>query len=144
MKKMIATVLVCSSIGFTASAQEQKTEVAPPMAQNQMMSKEQREAMKQKREAEMNEAFNAAELTDAQKADSKEVMEMANRSKRDLRRDASLTEDQKKEKMKAIDEDQKAKLMKIMGEEKFRKYREFQKKAREAQMKNTPARPENK
>ena len=143
MKKMIFTVLVCSAIGFTASAQEQNEKVAPPMAQNQMMTKEQREAMKQKREAEMNEAFNAAELTDAQKSDSREAMEMANKSKRELRNDASLSDDQKKEKMKAIDEEQKAKLAKIMGEEKFKKFREYQKKAKESMMKNAPARPEN-
>ena len=96
MKKIIATLLVCSVIGFTANAQEQKKDASMPQ-----MTKEQKEAMKHQREAEMNDAMTAAGLTDAQKAESKEAFEAANKAKNELKKDATLTDAQKLEKKKA-------------------------------------------
>ena len=134
MKKIIATLLVCSIIGFTANAQVQKSEHQMPQ-----MTKEQKEAMKQQREVELADAMNAAGLTDAQKADTKEALESANKAKNELKKDVTLTDAQKQEKKKVIDEEQKAKLSKIMGDDKLKKFKDFQKKAREAKEKAAPA-----
>ena len=136
MKKIIATLLVCSVIGFTANAQEQKKDASMPQ-----MTKEQKEAMKHQREAEMNDAMTAAGLTDAQKAESKEAFEAANKAKNELKKDATLTDAQKLEKKKAIDEEQKTKLIKIMGEDKLKKFKDFQKKAKELKESKEKASP---
>ena len=138
MKKIIATLLVCSVIGFTANAQEQKTDASMPK-----MTKEQHEAMKHQRDAELNEAMTAAGLTDAQKVDTKEALEVANKAKNELRKDATLTDEQKKEKKKVIDEEQKIKLIKIMGDDKFKKFKEAQKKDRDMKEKPTQPKAEN-
>ncbi len=138
MKRIIVTLLVCSVLGFTANAQEQKKENSMPQ-----MTKEQKEAFKHQREAELNDAMAAAGLTDAQKAETKEAFEAANKAKNELRKDAALTDAQKMEKKKAIDEEQKTKLLKIMGADNLKKFKDFQKKAREAKEKAAPVKAEN-
>ena len=140
MKKIIATLLVCGTISIAATAQEAQTTAqqpqTPEQGQRPHMTKEQREAMKHQREADLMDAMNSVQLTDDQKAKAKEAIETAGKQKNELRKDASLTEDQKKEMRKPIDAKLKTSLISIMGEDKYKKFKEFQKKTEEAR-KNT-------
>ena len=141
MKKIIASLLVCSVFAFSANAQEQKKE--NPMPQ---MTKEQKEAAKQQREVELVGAMDAAGLTAAQKAETREALEAANKAKNDMKKDPTLTDAQKLEKKKIIEDEQKAKMLKIMGADNLKKFKDFQKKSRElkeAKEKAAPVKAEN-
>ncbi len=137
MKKILVTILAISAIGFAANAQQPTTPAAPPQgapAARPKMSKEQREEMKKQREEELAKAMTAAGLTDAQKADTKAAIDSLDMKKKEMRKEGTFSEDQKK----MMEKEHKEKLIKVMGEEKYKKFREAQKAAKEAREKLAP------
>ena len=144
MKKIIATFLVCGSISMAVNAQDQNPSTTMSgQGQRPQFTKEQREAMKQQKETDLLEAMNFAQLTNDEKAKAKDAIEVVNKKKGELRRDATLTDDQKKETKKKLDAELKSSLMAAIGEAKYKKFKEFQKTTDDARRKSNTPRPES-
>ena len=138
MKKILVTVLAISAFSFATNAQQPTTPVAPPQgapaAAQPKLSKEQKEEMKKQKEEDLANALTAAGLTDAQKAETKAAIDDLDMKKKELRKAGTLSDELKK----SMEKDLKEKLIKVMGEEKFKKFREAQKAAKEAREKLAP------
>jgi Spy/CpxP family protein refolding chaperone len=127
MKKVF--FIVCSLFVFAAvtNAQEAKpTETKAP-------TKEERQKMKEKQEADMAAAFKEIGLTDEQVNQVKAAMDEASEKNKTIKADNTLTDDQKKEKMKEVTDAKNAKIKAVMGEEKYRQYNAIRKKQKDAQ-----------
>jgi hypothetical protein len=127
MKKVF--LIVCSLFVFAAvtNAQDAKTtEAKAPM------TKEEKQKLKEKQDADLAAAFKEIGLSDDQVKQVKTVMDEASEKNKAVRGDNSLTDDQKKEKMKANNDEKNEKIKAIMGEEKYRQFNAIKKKQRDA------------
>ena len=139
MKKILVTMLAFGAISLTANAQQPTPPANPPQANQPAkprLSKEQREEMKKQREVDLANAMTAAQLTDAQKADTKAALDSMNQKMKEMRKEGIDSKDELKEQRKLMEKELKEKLIKIMGEEKYKKFKEAQKAAKEAREKN--------
>ena len=136
MKKTVLVLLTTGLFAIAANAQD-----APPQAPQQQgphpMSKEDRAKMKAEKEAQLNKSLKDIGATDDQIQKVKDALEDSHKKHEELRKDASLSDDDKKEKNKEINEAQKAKLKEILGEEKAKQFSEGQR----AMMKKMPPPP---
>ena len=98
-------------VGKISFAQQQKTIQQSPATQ----------ISKQQVEKELDDALNAAQLTDDQKSQSKAVILKANAQKREIRpvNNVSLVNNPR---IKAIDDALKTKLIDIMGSNNYAKF----------------------
>ena len=130
MKKIIVSLVMCTSLAFAANAQvpEASTIQSTPKKQ---FSKEEKLAFKEKKKAEEMEALNAVGLDDKQKANSLELLQTIQSQKMKIRKDETLNDDQKKEQIKSMEKDWHERLKQVMGEEKYKKFRETQKLQKE-------------
>jgi hypothetical protein len=127
MKKVF--LIVCALFVFAAvtNAQDAKTtEAKAPM------TKEEKQKLKEKQDADLAAAFKEIGLSDDQVKQVKTVMDEASEKNKAVRGDNSLTDDQKKEKMKANNDEKNEKIKAIMGEEKYRQFNAIKKKQRDA------------
>lgn len=126
MKKVF--LIACSLFVFAAignAQQAQTTEAKAP-------TKEEREKMKQKQEEELAAAFKEIGLTEEQVKQVKAVMQESNDKNKALRSDNSISDDDKKAKMKENNDAKNARLKEIMGEEKYKQFNAIRKKQRDA------------
>ena len=128
MKKLIATTMFASVISIATFAQTpaQATKDKPKM------SKEDKAKMKVKQEEEMNALLKETGLDESQKTKVLAVLADAKEKSGTLKKDASITEEDKKTQLKTINDDKNAKLKEIMGEEKYKHFNELKKKQKEA------------
>jgi hypothetical protein len=127
MKKVF--LIACSIFVFATitNAQEAKTtEAKAPQ------TKEEKQKMKEKQDADLAAAFKEIGLTEDQVKQVKTVMDEASEKNKAVRGDNSLNDDQKKEKMKANNDEKNEKIKAIMGEEKYRQFNAIKKKQRDA------------
>ncbi|RYY67343.1 MAG: hypothetical protein EOO13_14665 [Chitinophagaceae bacterium] len=115
MKKLIVFTLVLASVGFSASAQERR-EVKTPRTEGKMKMHDKKSMQ------ELN-------LTEAQKTQLKAQREAAKAQLDAIKNDASLSEQQKAEKAKAIHQDQKNKMQALLTPEQKAKMEEGRKAA---------------
>ncbi len=133
MKKLIFTSLGIICFAAMAIAQPPVAKPAPPAPpEKPQMSKEQRMEMKAKEEANMNEAFKAAELAEDEMTKAREIMAESNRKMRELRSNEKMTEEEKAATKKEINDDKTTKLKALMGAEKYKLYNEARKKQKAA------------
>jgi len=136
MKKVFLSLFVLA-IGLTSNAQKsatkeaQITPQAPVMAQPKM-SKEQKDAMKAKKEAELAEAFKKAELTDEQQKNARSVLDAFNEKSKAIKADAAMSADDRKAKLDEINKEKNEKLKEVMGEAKNKIFKQVQKAQKEA------------
>ncbi|MBC7936763.1 MAG: hypothetical protein H7Y86_15535 [Rhizobacter sp.] len=116
MKKLIVLSLVLASIGFTASAQERR-DVKTPGTEGKMKMQD------KKTMQELN-------LTEAQKTQLKAEREASKAQLEAIKNDASLTDQQKAEKAKAIHQEQKNKMQALLTTEQKAKLEESKKAAK--------------
>src|SRR5687767_6792189 len=91
MKKLFT--VVCAMFVLVAISNAQTTEAKTP-------TKEEKQKMKEKQEADLAAAFKEIGLTDEQVQQVKAVMDATNQKNKELRMDATLSDDDKKDKMK--------------------------------------------
>ncbi len=123
MKKVLfilCSLFVFATVTNAQTADEQK---AP--------TKEEKQKMKEKQEADYAAAFKTAGLTDEQIKQVKAAMQEASEKGKEIKKDASLSDDEKKSKLKEISDAKNAKLKEIMGD-KYKAYAAERKKQKEA------------
>ena len=129
MKKIFVTLL---TIGvFTIAANAQQAASAEATAKPQM-SKEEKAKQKQKQEEEMAAAYKEVGLTDEQIKQVKEANTEAAKKSAEVRKDATLSEEAKAEKLKAISTEKNNKIKEIMGKDKYKQFNEIRKKQKAA------------
>jgi hypothetical protein len=127
MKKVF--LVICSLMVFAVVSNAQAT---PTKAtETKTPTKEEKQKMKEKQDADLAAAFKAAGLTDDEIAKCKTIMQEASEKGKAIKNDASLSEDEKKAKLKEISDAKNAKLKETMGD-KYKAYSAERKKQKEA------------
>jgi len=129
MKKILLALIITGAFTTVANAQE-KEKTKPPMAA--ALSKEEKAQAKLKMEADLNAAFKEAGLTDDEIKLTKAAMEENRQKRNDIKKDATLSEEDKTKKTQEIKDAEKAKLTEIMGAAKYKAFKEAQKKQKAA------------
>ena len=96
----------------TASQAQTKLEAAP---QTKAVSKEEKEAMKAKQEADLVEAFKQAGLTEDEQKKFREITAEANAKNKATKADAKLSEEQKQAAIKEANDAKNAMLKDALG-----------------------------
>lgn len=132
MKKIILSTILSMTItaGFCQTTAVDTTGKAP--AAKKELSKEEKAALKAKQEAEVNEAYKQAELSDEQIAKVKAVVTDAGKKSTELKNNTSMSDADKVVAKNKINEEKNNALKEIMGEDKFKKYNAVRKKQKEA------------
>lgn len=125
MKKLL---LIASAMFVFAAANAQEA----VKAEKQQPTKEEKQKLKEKQEADMAVAFKEIGLTDEQVEKVKAVADEASKKNNEVRKNESLSDDQKKEQMKANNDEKNQKIKEIMGEDKYKQFNAIRKKQKEA------------
>jgi hypothetical protein len=137
MKKTIVVLFATGFFAIAANAQDvpqtSGTPTPPPM-----MSKEDRAKMKAEREAKLTQSLKDVGASDDQIQQVKAVLEETHKKHEALKKDASISDEDKKAKGKEIMEAQKAKIKEILGEEKAKQFAESQRGRMFQKMPATP------
>jgi Spy/CpxP family protein refolding chaperone len=128
MKKLFT--VVCAMFVFVAVSSAQTTEAKA--TETKAPTKEEKQKMKEKQEADLAAAFKEIGLTDEQVQQVKAVMDATNQKNKELRMDATLSDDDKKAKMKVNNDEKNEKIKSIMGDEKYKQFNAIKKKQKEA------------
>lgn len=124
MKKLFTVVCAMFVFGTVINAQTAESKVPA--------TKEEKQKMKEKQEADLAAAFKEIGLTDEQVQQVKAVMDATNQKNKELRMDATLSDDDKKSKMKVNNEEKNEKIKSIMGDDKYKQFNAIKKKQKEA------------
>ena len=140
MKKTILVLLVVGLFSLGANAQDdfkpangQNPPPPPPMS---------KEKMKERKEM-MLKTLKDIGATDEQIQRYKDVLEDSKKKTDELKKDAALTDDEKKAKRKEILTWQETKLKEILGDEKAKKLKDAMKSMRKDMPPPPPAEPKN-
>lgn len=95
-------------------------------------TKEEKQKMKEKQEADMAAAFKEIGLSDEQIEKVKAVSAEASKKNGEVRKNETLSDDQKLEQIKANNDEKNQKIKEIMGEEKYKAFNAIRKKQKEA------------
>ena len=128
--KHLLTTLFAVFITFTAvNAQENKSENAQ---QEKTLSKEEKEAAKAIKEANLQEAFKAADLTAEEQQMVRTSLEARSAYKKSLKADSSLSEEDFNTKYKEFSKSEDEKYKAAFGEAKYKTFKATQKAQKEA------------
>ena len=131
MKKIFVSLVVAVSLFGTVQAQTAKA-TSDAATDKKVMSKEEKEAAKAKKEADLAEAFTKAGLSSADQVKARAVLDESNEKAKPVKADASLGDDAKKEKLGEIYKERNEQLKVIMGEAKYKIFKATQKAQKEA------------
>jgi hypothetical protein len=120
MKKLFTVLFAMFVFAAIGNAQTAETKVPA--------TKEEKQKMKEKQEADLAAAFKEIGLTDEQIQQVKAVMDATNQKNKELRMDATLSDDDKKAKMKVNNDEKNEKIKSIMGEEKYKQFNAIKKR----------------
>ena len=130
MKKLLIPIFaVC--ISFTAVEAHEAGNSAP---QEKVMSKQDKEAAKAKKETELMDAFKAAGFSADEQQKVRDLMAESSGATKLLKADTSLSEDDLKEKSKEISKERDAKIKTLVGDTKYKTFKATQKAQKEAAM----------
>jgi Spy/CpxP family protein refolding chaperone len=130
MKKLL---LIASALFVFATVNAQEA----PKAEKQM-TKEEKQKMKEKQEADLAAAFKEIGLTDEDIQKVKAVMDETSKKNGEVRKNETMSDDRKKEQMKANNDEKNQKIKEIMGEEKYKQFNAIRKKQKESADMNAP------
>ncbi len=122
MKKLIITACIAVALTTTVNAQE---------AAKPQLSKEEKAKQKQKAEDDLNAAFKDAGVADDVAKQAKVLMDEA-KAKRSEVKKSVITDDEKITKTKEINTDEKEKLIALLGGDKYKIFKDIQKKQKAA------------
>ncbi len=128
MKKIIAFVFAASVFALFGNAQ---IAPAPADVAKPQISKEDKEKIKLKQEADLAAAFAAAGITAEQEKLVREVMESSKAKTSLIKKDDTLKEEDKKAKLKEANDEKNEKMKEIMGADKYRLYNAAKAKQKE-------------
>ncbi len=131
MKKIFVSLLVSISLFATTQAQT-ATANADGTSAGKTLSKEEKEAAKTKKEADLVDAFTKAGLSADEQKKVRAVLDESNEKTKPIKADASLSDDAKKEKLDAIYKERNEQLKTVMGNEKYKAFKAAQKAQKEA------------
>lgn len=123
MKKLFT--VVCAMFLFVAFSNAQAIET-------KITTKEEKQRMKEKQEADLAVAFKEIGLSEEQVQQVKAVMEATNKKNKELRMDATLSDEDRKAKIQLNNEEKNAKIKSIMGDEKYKQFNEIKRKQKAA------------
>ncbi len=126
MKKILFTVASVFIIAVSTNAQ---TDVATT---NKAANKQAKEQVKQKQNEEVEKALKDAGIPEDKAAQFKETMKLYATKSSEVRKDASLTDEQRKEKIKALNQEKNAKLSEIAGADKYKEFNKIRKQQKQA------------
>ena len=126
MKTFLLATLLSAAVFNTANAQ------TTTAASTNTMTKAEKEAAKAKKEADLVEAFNKAELTADEQAKCRTILDESNEKTKPVKADATLTEDARKVKLDAIYKERNDSLRAIMGDAKYKVFKATQKAQKES------------
>ncbi len=127
MKKILFTVASVFIIAVSVNAQ---TDVAKT---NKSTEKQAKQQMKQKQDEEIEKALKDAGIAEDKATQFKETMKLYGTKSSEVRKDASLTEDQQKEKLKALNKEKNARLSDIAGADKYKEFNKIRKQQKQAE-----------
>lgn len=116
MKKTFITLLISFLVSTFSFAQTSDS------SRTVELTKEEKAALKAKNEADVMQAYKDAGLSEAQIAACKAEVAAANQKSNELKKQTSLTDQEKAAAKKIISDEKNAKMKEIMGEEGYRKY----------------------
>ncbi len=128
MKKILCTVASVFVIAVSTNAQT--SDVAKTTQATEKQAKQQ---LKQKQNQDVEKALKDAGIADDKVAQFKETTKLYGTKSTEVRKDASLTDDQRKEKLKAITQEKNAKLSEIVGADKYKEFNKIRKQQKEAE-----------
>lgn len=131
MKKIIVSLLVAVAIFGTAQAQTTSA-TTDVISDKKPMSKAEKEAAKEKKEADLMEAFTKAGLNSDEQKKTRAALDESNEKTKPVKADASLGDDIKKEKLDAIYAERNEQLKTIMGAAKYKVFKATQKAQKDA------------
>ncbi len=137
MKKILFTALSIACFSAMAVAQtnpagnDAPVKPATPPAKVEM-SKEEKAGYKAKQEADLQEAFKGAGLSEEQIKGAKEIMAEASKKSNELKANDKLSDMEREAAKKLINDEKNGKLKALMGEDKYKMYSEIRKKQKEA------------
>lgn len=126
IKKFLLAVVFTAAVFTAANAQVMAT------TETKTMTKEEKAAAKAKKEAELNEAFTKAGLTDEEQLKSRAALDESNEKSKLIKADAALTADDKKAKLDAVNKERNDNMKTIMGDAKYKIFKTTQKAQKEA------------
>jgi crotonobetainyl-CoA:carnitine CoA-transferase CaiB-like acyl-CoA transferase len=121
MKKILVMLMASLMVSAITFAQTKDS------AQTKELTKEEKAALKAKSEADVMQAYKEAGLTDAQIASCKEVIDDSNKKSNELKKQTTLTDDEKVAAKKIITDEKNAKMKEIMGTAAYKKYSDVRK-----------------
>lgn len=127
MKKLffsICALLIFSSFGFA-----QTTE---PSAADKAADKEAKAKMKQKQNEDIDAALSEAVVTKSDASKFREILKEYSSKSSEVKKNTFLTDDEKDERIKAINHEKNTKLEELIGAEKYRAYNAARKRQKEA------------
>lgn len=126
MKKLLFATLFIAAIVTTAQAQNTKPLETRPM------TKSEKEAAKEKKEADLMEAFTKAGLTIDEQKKYRTLYDESNEKAKVIKAEASLDDAGKKEKLDAIYKERNEALKSTIGDAKYKLLKAAQKAQKEA------------
>lgn len=140
MKKTILVLLTTGLFAIATNAQDAPAQ-APKKQGPPPMGKEDHAKKKAEKEAQLTKSLKDIGATDEQIQKVKDALEDSHKKHEALKKDASLSEEDKKAKGKEMMEGQKAKLKEILGDEKAKKFSEGQRAMMKKMMPPPPPPP---
>lgn len=132
MKKTFLTTFFATCLSLTAMAQEKAAVTTPS---EKAVSKEDKEAAKAKKEADLLEVFKIAEITPEEQLKMREFIVESGEYGKQLRADPDFTDEEKILKAKVYSKIKNARMKELLGDAKYKIYRE----AVNAQKNSAPA-----
>lgn len=128
MKKLMLSLLIISGLAAGAHAQTDTTAKAHKSKANKQAVK----AKKQQKDDEFATSIKKAGLSDAQAAQIKAARADNETQSKAIKNDKSLSKDDRKAKLKALEDDRNKKYETIMGKNNYQKFKESQKQQKAA------------
>ena len=125
MKKILFTIASVLIIAVAANAQD-------AAKVDKAAAKQAKEQMKQKQAEELDKAIKDAGISSDVAGKFKETMTAYGAKSSEVKKDASLTDAQKEEKLKEITEEKNTKLKEIVGADKYKEFNKIRKQQKEA------------
>ncbi len=121
MKKLFLATLFVGAFAMFSFAQES----------NKLLTKEEKAAVKAKKEQDLVEALEGAGLTKDQQKQVRDVLDDAAEKGKELKNDPKLTDEEKAAKKEAINSEKNDKLKAIMGADKYKIWNQIRKAQKE-------------
>ncbi|SHG51379.1 hypothetical protein SAMN05443549_104290 [Flavobacterium fluvii] len=121
MKKTLLTTFFAVCLTLTTMAQEKEAVKTPP---EKTVSKEDKEAAKAKKEADLLEVFKIAAITPEEQAKMREFIVESGEYGKQLRADPDFTDEEKILKAKVYSKIKNARMKELLGDAKYKIYRD--------------------